>query len=139
MAINLSAMQIRQPDLVGTVRNVLAETGLPAECLELETAEGVMVEDPGAVVEKLHEFCGRGIAIALDDFGTGYSSLSNIKRFPFDCMKIDHSFVRGIPGDVNDVDIACAIIALARNLGLKTVVEGIETEEQLAFCQGRGL
>ncbi len=138
VAINLSAMQMRQPDLVDMVRDVLAETGLPAECLELEITESVMVEDPEAVVEKLHEFRRMGIAIALDDFGTGYSSLSYIKRFPLDCMKIDQSFVRGIPGDANDVAITRTIIALARNLGLKTVVEGIETEEQLAFARAEG-
>ena len=138
IAINLSAVQMRQPDLVDTVRKVLAETGLPADYLELEITESVMVESPEAVVEKLREFRSLGIAIALDDFGTGYSSLSYIKRFPLDCMKIDQSFVRGIPGDANDVAITRTIIALARNLGLKTVVEGIETEEQLAFAKAEG-
>jgi diguanylate cyclase (GGDEF)-like protein len=138
MAINLSAVQMRQPDLVDNVRAVLAGIGLPAECVELEITESVLVENPEAVVRKLRQLRQMGIAIALDDFGTGYSSLSYIKRFPLDCMKIDQSFVRGIPRDADDVAITRTIIGLARNLGLKTVVEGIETDEQLAFSRAEG-
>ncbi|MDO8934164.1 MAG: EAL domain-containing protein [Rhodocyclaceae bacterium] len=138
MAINLSAVQMRQPDLVGKVTGILTETGLPADCLELEITESLLVDDPEKVVEKLRAFRAMGIAIALDDFGTGYSSLSYLKRFPMDCMKIDQSFVRGIPQDADDVAITRTIIALARNLGLKVVVEGVETEAQLAFATTEG-
>ncbi|GAB2182112.1 hypothetical protein DLREEDagrD3_23350 [Denitratisoma sp. agr-D3] len=138
MAINLSARQMDQGDLVDMVATILAECGLPGDRLELEITESALMGNLGAVVEKLSEFRAKGIAIALDDFGTGYSSLSYLKRFPLDFMKIDQSFVRGIPADQDDVAITRTIIALARNLGLKTVVEGIETAEQLAFAKAEG-
>jgi diguanylate cyclase (GGDEF)-like protein len=138
VAINLSTIQMRHPHLVDNIRSVLAETGLPAEYVELEVTESVLIENPAAVVEKLQAFRAMGMTIALDDFGTGYSSLSYIKRFPLDYMKIDQSFVRGIPHDASDVAITRTIVALARNLGVKTVVEGIETEEQLTFARAEG-
>jgi len=138
MAVNLSPRQMGQGDLVDMVSTILKECGLPGNRLELEITESALMGNLGAVVEKLTEFRQRGIAIALDDFGTGYSSLSYLKRFPLDYMKIDQSFVRSIPGDQDDVAITRTIIALARNLGLKTVVEGIETEDQLAFAKAEG-
>jgi len=138
MAINLSARQMGQECLVDTVRDILVACGLPANRLELEITESALMDDPVAVVDKLKAFRELGIAIALDDFGTGYSSLSYLKRFPLDCMKIDQSFVRGIPGDQDDVAITRTIIALAHNMRLKTVVEGIETEDQLAFAKLEG-
>ena len=138
MAINLSARQMSQAGLVDTVRSILEESGLPAGRLELEITESALMDDPNAVVEKLKAFREMGVAVALDDFGTGYSSLSYLKRFPLDCMKIDQSFVRGIPGDQDDLAITRTIIALARNMRLKTVVEGIETEEQLTFAKSEG-
>lgn len=138
MAINLSAIQMRQPDLVDRVRAILTETGLPPHCLELEITESALVEDQEAVAEKLTAFRAMGIAIALDDFGTGYSALSYLKKFPLDYMKIDQSFVRGIPKDRNDVAITRTIVALASNLDLKVVVEGVETEEQLVFARSEG-
>ncbi|MDK9725365.1 MAG: EAL domain-containing protein [Sterolibacteriaceae bacterium MAG5] len=138
MAINLSALQMRQADLVDRVRHILAETGLPAEYLELEITESALVEDQDAVADKLRAFREMGIAIALDDFGTGYSAMSYLKKFPLDYMKIDQSFVRGIPKDRNDVAITRTIVALASNLDLKVVVEGVETEEQLVFARNEG-
>ena len=138
VAINLSTLQMRHPQLVDNICQVLADTGLPPECIELEVTESVLIENPEAVIEKLQAFRAMGMTIALDDFGTGYSSLSYIKRFPLDYMKIDQSFVRGIPHDANDVAITRTIVALARNLGIKTVVEGIETEQQLAFAKAEG-
>jgi EAL domain-containing protein (putative c-di-GMP-specific phosphodiesterase class I) len=138
MAINLSAVQMSQPDIVPRIAEILAQTALPPECIELEVTESVLADNQDAIVEKLKAFRAMGIAIALDDFGTGYSSLSYLKRFPLDYMKIDQSFVRGIPGDPDDVAITRTIVALARNLGLKTVVEGVETEEQLAFAKAEG-
>ncbi|HEX5393567.1 MAG TPA: EAL domain-containing protein [Rhodocyclaceae bacterium] len=138
IAINLSAKQMAQPDLVDMINDTLAETGLPPDQLELEITESALMADPSDVAEKLHALREMGIAIALDDFGTGYSSLSYLKRFPLDYMKIDQSFVRGIPGDSDDVAITRTIVALARNLRLKTVVEGVEAEEQLAFAQNEG-
>jgi diguanylate cyclase (GGDEF)-like protein len=138
MAVNLSARQMGQEGLVDTVRNILKTCGLPADRLELEITESALMDDPNMVVEKLKAFRELGVAIALDDFGTGYSSLSYLKRFPLDCMKIDQSFVRGLPADRDDVAITRTIIALARNMRLKTVVEGIETEAQLAFAKAEG-
>ena len=138
MAINLSAHQLRQADLVETVSTILAETGLPAAWLELEITESALMHDPAAVAATLKAFRDMGIAVALDDFGTGYSSLSYLKRFPLDYMKIDQSFVRGIPDDADDVAITRTIVALAENLALKVVVEGIETAAQLAFAQAEG-
>lgn len=138
VAINLSAIQIAQPGLTDRIRQILEETGLPARYLELEITEGALVKDADAVEQKLSTLRNLGIRIALDDFGTGYSSLSYVKRFSLDCMKIDQSFVRGIPGDQDDVAITRTIVALARNLGLKVVVEGIETQEQLDFARGEG-
>lgn len=138
MAINLSARQMGQANLVETVTGILHGCGLPPGRLELEITESALIENPDATIEKLHAFRKLGIAIALDDFGTGYSSLAYLKRFPIDCMKIDQSFVRGIPEDRNDIAILRTIVALAHNLGLQTVVEGIETPEQLAFAQAEG-
>jgi EAL domain-containing protein (putative c-di-GMP-specific phosphodiesterase class I) len=138
MAVNLSARQMGQDNLVERLCAILDEYGLPGNRVELEITESALVENPAATVEKLQAFRALGITIALDDFGTGYSSLSYLKRFPIDCMKIDQSFVRGIPEDVNDIAITRTIVALARNLGMKTVVEGVETAEQLAFAQAEG-
>ena len=138
VAINLSALQIAQDNLVDRVKHVLQETGLPPNLLELEITESALANDLDQTVVKLEALRAIGIAIAIDDFGTGYSSLSYLKRIPIDCMKIDQSFVRGIPSDIHDVAITRTIIALARNLGLETVIEGIETEEQLAFAHKEG-
>lgn len=138
VAINLSAKQMAQPELVETVREVLKQTGLPPDQLELEITESALMSDPADVADKLNALRAMGVVIALDDFGTGYSSLSYLKRFPLDYMKIDQSFVRGIPGDEDDVAITRTIVSLARNLRLKTVIEGVETEQQLAFAQDEG-
>ena len=138
VAINLSPLQIRQADLVSRVQRILTETGLPARYLELELTESAMMENMGEVITKLGQLRSMGVEIALDDFGTGYSSLSSLKNFPIDCMKIDQSFVRGIPRDEHDMAITRTIIALARNLGLSIVIEGVETEEQMAFARREG-
>ncbi len=138
VAINLSALQIRQDDLVQQVTDALGETGLPARLLELEITESAMMENPERVIGKLSQLRSMGITIALDDFGTGYSSLSYLKYFPLDCMKIDQSFVRGIPQDKDDIAIIRTIIALADNMGLEIVIEGVETEEQMAFARKEG-
>lgn len=138
MAINLSARQLAQPGFIDILQRVLEETGLPPDRLELEITEGALLEDPQAVAEKLKIVRGMGITVALDDFGTGFSSLSYLKRLPLDSLKIDQSFVRGIPNDTNDIAITRSIIAMAGNLKLKTVVEGVETDDQLAFAIAEG-
>ena len=138
MAINLSARQLAVPGFVDILAKVLADSGLPPERLELEITEGALLNDPQAVAEKLRIVRDMGITVALDDFGTGFSSLSYLKRLPLDSLKIDQSFVRGIPTDGHDVAITRSIIAMAGNLNLKTVVEGVETEAQLAFARAEG-
>ncbi|HRY16064.1 MAG TPA: EAL domain-containing protein, partial [Candidatus Competibacteraceae bacterium] len=115
LAVNLSARQFQQPDLIDRVRAVLLDTGLPSTCLELEITESTLMEQGQQAVSTLAALKELGIRLAIDDFGTGYSSLAYLKRFPIDKLKIDQSFVRDIPYDSNDMEIAAAIIALARN------------------------
>jgi diguanylate cyclase (GGDEF)-like protein len=133
MAVNLSARQFEQQNLVELVTEVLEETGLEANYLELEITESLVMNDVQqsiAILKQLHE---RGIALALDDFGTGYSSLNYLKRFPIDTLKIDQSFVRHITSDPNDAAVIRAIIALGSSLQLNITAEGVETQEQLDY------
>ncbi|MDP1664159.1 MAG: EAL domain-containing protein [Methylobacter sp.] len=138
MAVNLSAVQFRHPDLPELVTRILDEEGLPPEYLELELTEGVAMHNPQgaiAVMNNLHE---RGIRMSIDDFGTGYSSLSYLKKFKVYKLKIDQSFVRDISTDSEDKVIVSAIINLAKSLGLKTIAEGVETAGQMAFLREQG-
>ncbi|HEY6896559.1 MAG TPA: EAL domain-containing protein [Rhodocyclaceae bacterium] len=138
MAVNLSAVQFRHPDLPNLVTRILEEEGLPPHCLELELTEGVAMNDPQgaiAVMNKLHE---RGVQMSIDDFGTGYSSLSQLKKFKVYKLKIDQSFVRDITTDPEDKAIVGAIIHMAQSLGLRTIAEGVETEAQLAYLREQG-
>ena len=138
VAVNLSANQFHHQDLLALVRDALGEYSLSANNLELELTEGLMMNDvEGAIkiINKLHE---EGIKLSIDDFGTGYSSLSYLKRFQIDKLKIDQSFVRDITTDPNDVSIVNTVVALADSLGLKTIAEGVETEEQQEFLQNIG-
>jgi len=138
LAVNLSAREFRQPDLIGRMADTLAETGFDATCLEIELTESILIEDSEAVLRILSKLGSMGVKIAIDDFGTGHSSLSYLKRFDIDTLKIDRSFVRDTPGDAEDSAIAIAVIALAHGLGLRVVAEGVETEEQKAFLRGQG-
>ncbi len=138
VAVNLSAQQFQEKDLVATVSRVLEQTGLDPNWLELEITESVIMRDTGRAVGMLEQFKKMGIRITLDDFGTGYSSLSYLKRLPVDCLKIDYSFVRGIFADAEDAAIVRAIIAMAHTLNLKVVAEGVETEEQRQFLREQG-
>ncbi|MBI3143728.1 MAG: EAL domain-containing protein [Pseudogulbenkiania sp.] len=133
VAVNVSARQFRQSDLPQTIHTILAETGLAARHLELELTESAIMERGEAVAQALNEIKALGVMLALDDFGTGYSSLSYLKRFPFDIVKIDQSFIRDVIDDVDDASLTQAIIAMARSLRLRTIAEGVETEEQLGF------
>ena len=138
LAVNLSAVQFRHPDLPDLVTRILDETGLPPEYLELELTESVTTHDPLgaiAVMNNLHE---RGVRMSIDDFGTGYSSLSYLKKFKVYKLKIDQSFVRDISTDPEDKAIVTAIINLARSLSLQTIAEGVETEGQLNFLREQG-
>lgn len=138
IAVNLAPRQFGQPDLNERICGILAETGLPAEHLELEITEGTLMDNAADVRDRLQRLKALGLKLAIDDFGTGYSSLAYLKRFPIDKLKIDRSFVRDIPDDSADVEIAGAIIALAKNLKLEVLAEGVETAEQLAFLEHRG-
>ena len=133
VAVNLSARQFRLPDLAQRISAVLQETGLESRNLELEITESAAMHDAAATAEVLEKLHALGIAQAIDDFGTGYSSLAYLKRFPIDYLKIDQSFVRGLPADENDRHIARAIIALGRSLELTLIAEGVETEAQRTF------
>jgi predicted signal transduction protein with EAL and GGDEF domain len=138
VAVNLSARQFLQPDLVDNVKAALDETGLSPERLELEVTESAVMSDAEEVRDRLDRLRGLGVQLTLDDFGSGYSSLSYLKRFRFHRLKIDRSFVRDLPHDADDTAIVDAILAMARSLGLDVVAEGVETEEQRAFLEARG-
>jgi len=138
VAVNLSANQFRDSALLEVVGRVLEETGLPPDGLELEITESSLMLDTDRAIETLGKFKNMGITIALDDFGTGYSSLSYLKRFPVDALKIDYSFVKNIFVNAEDAAIVKAIIAMARSLRMKTIAEGVETEEQRVFLREQG-
>lgn len=136
LSVNLSARQLSQPGFIKSVADVLHKTGLPPEWLKLELTESMIMAQGESAVALLHSLKALGVYLSIDDFGTGYSSLAYLKRFPIDELKIDRGFVRDIPADKNDMEIAAAIIAMARNLHLKVVAEGVETPEQLDFLSG---
>ncbi len=139
MAVNISARQFVEPQLLTLlVRDVLRNSGLPSEYLELELTESLVMKNPEEVVNVLHGLKGMGLRLAIDDFGTGYSSLSYLQRFPVDRLKIDQSFVRDIGADPNDAIIARAVISLGHSLGMCVVAEGVSSREQLAFLRENG-
>ena len=132
-AVNLSVRQLRQADLVSRVQQVLDETGLPADKLEIEITESIAMRSSGRAVDNLRALKAKGVRISIDDLGTGYSSLSALRLFPIDSLKIDRSFVQGVPHNTDDSAIAAAVIALGQTLGVNVIAEGIERPEQLAF------
>jgi diguanylate cyclase (GGDEF)-like protein/PAS domain S-box-containing protein len=138
VAVNLSAAQLRQPDLVDSIAGILAETGLDAAWLELELTESALMDDPDHANVVLNRLKGLGLRLAIDDFGTGYSSLSYLSQFPVDQLKIDASFVKEIDSDATAAAISTSVIALAHQMGLKVIAEGVETEAQLAFLNRHG-
>jgi EAL domain-containing protein (putative c-di-GMP-specific phosphodiesterase class I) len=133
VAVNLSARQFQQNDIVKYVSDVLRETGLDANFLELEVTESMLMKNPESAIKALQEIKAMGVVrINIDDFGTGYSSLSYLKRFPISTVKIDLSFVHGIPDD-EDIAITRAVIAMAHSLKLNVIAEGVENIKQHAF------
>ena len=138
VAINLSALEFRQRDLVGEVTAVLRDTGLRPEYLEIELTESVLMHQTGQVLDTLNALKALGVGISVDDFGTGYSSLAYLKRYPIDKLKIDRSFVVDTPGNADDVAIVTAIIQMGRSLQLQTVAEGVETPAQVELLSGLG-
>jgi EAL domain-containing protein (putative c-di-GMP-specific phosphodiesterase class I) len=138
MAVNLSTVQFRHPDLPELITRILEEEGLPPEYLELELTEGVAMHNPQAAIEVMNNLHERGVRMSIDDFGTGYSSLSYLKKFNVYKLKIDQSFVRDISTDPEDKAIVSAIIGLAKSLSLKTIAEGVETSGQQTFLREQG-
>jgi diguanylate cyclase (GGDEF)-like protein/PAS domain S-box-containing protein len=136
MGVNVSARQFYQRDFVGMIERVLAETGLAPMRLELEITETVAMQTSQRALEMLRHVRKMGIAVAVDDFGTGQSSLSYLKRFPVDTVKIDRSFVNDLISGENDEWIITAVLMLANHLGLRTIAEGVESDEQCRFLAG---
>jgi diguanylate cyclase (GGDEF)-like protein/PAS domain S-box-containing protein len=137
VSVNLSPRQLSDPELLGEVRAVLADTGLQPDLLELEVTESSVMHNVERALEVLGALKGMGVRLAIDDFGTGYSSLAQLKRFPIDTLKVDRSFIRELPADSEDKAIAEAIIAMGKTLSLTVVAEGVETPEQKAFLRER--
>lgn len=138
IAVNLSGHQLHKDGLVELVKSVLDDTRLEPDWLELEITEGFIMRQAEDAIEILNQLKEIGVQLAIDDFGTGYSSLSYLKRLPVHKLKIDQSFVQGIPGDINDTSIARAVIALGRSLQLTVIAEGVETEQQQDFLHAEG-
>lgn len=138
LAVNFSPRQFQRGDLHERIRAILAQTGLPPRYLEVEITETALMAEGPESEAKLAALKALGVRIAIDDFGTGYSSLAYLKRFPIDKLKVDQGFMRGIPQDSSNMEIASAIIAMARNLKLEVLTEGVETEAQLAFLKRYG-
>jgi len=138
VAVNLSAVQFRNPTLALSVVAALGQSGLAASRLELEITETVLLQDDRAVLDALHQFRDLGVRICMDDFGTGYSSLSYLRSFPFDKIKIDRSFIRELGKKSDCVVIIRAVLSLGSSLGMITTAEGVETEEQLEILRAEG-
>jgi diguanylate cyclase (GGDEF)-like protein/PAS domain S-box-containing protein len=136
--VNLSGRQFRQPDLVDQVRTIMARTGIEPKRLGLEITESVVMENAASAAERLEQLRSLDIQLQIDDFGTGYSSLRYLHRFPIDTLKIDRSFVRTMLSDDQNVEIVRSIVALAHELGLRVIAEGVETTEHLAKLRELG-
>ncbi len=138
IAVNVSALQFQQAQFVDRVAGVLAVSGLPPALLELELTETILVHDADGALQRLHALARLGVRLSIDDFGTGYSSLAYLKRFPIGKLKIDRSFVLGLPADESDAGIVRAILQMARALNMRVIAEGVETEAQRQFLQQAG-
>jgi diguanylate cyclase (GGDEF)-like protein len=138
LAVNISARQLKQPDIVDRVRVILAETAVPGHALEFEITEMSATQSEPAIVDRLRGLRAMGVRISIDDFGTGFSSVSVLRHFPVDALKIDTSFVRDVVLDPNDAAIATAVIALAKSMALTVIAEGVENPAQLDFLRAQG-
>ncbi|RAU40249.1 MULTISPECIES: EAL domain-containing protein [unclassified Pseudomonas] len=138
VSVNISARQFSDGQLGTRIANILQETGLPPACLELELTESILMREVSEAMQILDGLKRLGLSIAVDDFGTGYSSLNYLKQFPIDVLKIDRTFVDGLPSGEQDAQIARAIIAMAHSLNLAVIAEGVETHEQLDFLREHG-
>nr|WP_314547551.1 EAL domain-containing protein [uncultured Massilia sp.] len=138
LSINVSPRQFREANFVATVRTALAETGVPPDQLILEITEGLLVDDLNETAARMRELAQLGVRFSVDDFGTGYSNLAYLRKMPLYELKIDRSFLRDTPHDVNGTAIVQSILAMAGHLGLRVMAEGIETEEQVRFLEQNG-
>ncbi|MBC7484130.1 MAG: EAL domain-containing protein [Rhizobacter sp.] len=138
MSVNVSALQFRQPGFVDGVADALRHAGLPADGLELELTESILIQDAEEAMQRLQALAQLGVRLAIDDFGIGYSSLAYLKRFPIGRLKIDRSFISGLPREASDAAIVRAIVSMGRAMNLQIVAEGVETEAQRAFLEGAG-
>jgi diguanylate cyclase (GGDEF)-like protein/PAS domain S-box-containing protein len=138
ISVNVSARQFRQADFVEIMQQILIETGIPPANLDLELTESVLLENVDDVIAKMNAIKALGVSFSLDDFGTGYSSLQYLKRLPFDSIKIDQSFVRDLEEDANDAALIKAMIAMAKELELTVIAEGVESEAQRSFLVAHG-
>ena len=133
MAVNLSGVQLINPKIVENIENIIRETGLDPQYIELEITETVAIQEADYVIEVLNKLKTIGVSIAIDDFGTEYSSLSRLKMLPIDRIKIDMQFIQGMETNEKDKAITMVIINLAKSLGLNVLAEGVETTPQLEF------
>jgi predicted signal transduction protein with EAL and GGDEF domain len=138
IAVNLSPLQFKNANLVGAVMSALASSRLAPNRLELEITETVLLQDSAATLATLHRLRDLGVSISMDDFGSGYSSLSYLRKFPFDKIKIDQSFIRELADGKDSLAIVRAVTGLGSSLGMSTVAEGVETAEQLARLKAEG-
>lgn len=136
VAVNLAEKQLRQKNITGIIENILQKTGFDRSCLEIEITETAILDE--TLVHLIKEFKNMGLSLSVDDFGTGYSGLSYLKRFSIDKLKIDQSFVRDIPGNTDSITIVSAILAMTKEMKVKTVAEGVEKKEQLDFLKSKG-
>jgi len=137
VSVNISVYQLRQGNLTSLVRQVLEETGLAPQYLELELTESQLLDNVDSVIVTFRQLRELGVKLAIDDFGTGYSSLSYLKRFPVHYVKIDQTFIRDLSPGGEDAAITRAIIAMAHSLELKVVAEGVETQAQMDFLKSQ--
>ena len=136
--VNVSVQHVQESGFVAFVQQVLAETGLPASLLGVELVENKLVERVDVVTRTLSELMQLGVKVAVDDFGTGYSSLAYLKNLPVDTLKLDRSFVSGVPLSASDSAIVSAVLTMGRGLGLSVVAEGVETAAQLEYLVSQG-
>jgi EAL domain-containing protein (putative c-di-GMP-specific phosphodiesterase class I) len=127
VSVNMSSKQFSEQNLVEKIQQILAETGFAPNRLKIEITEGVLIDHSDSIIETLEQIKALGIQLLVDDFGTGYSSLSYLHRFPFDCLKIDRSFIENADQDFEKLEILQSVVRLAWNLGLDVVAEGVET------------
>jgi EAL domain-containing protein (putative c-di-GMP-specific phosphodiesterase class I) len=138
VAVNLSPIQVMNPNLVAVVVGALAAAGLPSSRLEVEITESVLMQNSETTLATLHRLRELGVKISMDDFGTGYSSLSYLRSFPFDKIKIDRCFISGLATGDDSVAIVLATAGLAKHLGIATIAEGVETKQQLQQVKALG-